>query len=275
MDMREYLNRRNSAPTIRSEIHVVNPEPVPNEQVAAAQPVDESPFVMPFHVWPPAPMVQLQDERPYQVATARSSPICLCCAMFKRLESHNVYQCDKFILFTVDDRRRLVNRWYICEACGQYGHKNCENGRLCESQECITRHNIALCPQHELADIERNRRQYVNNIESQPVTARPSFPPYCLCCVMFRQLLFHKLWMCERFTLMTVEERRKLADAWLVCRVCTRYGHKICEKSVTCHREHCGTHNPVFCEYDELADIESNRAIYHEKRLQRMQQRRQ
>lgn len=271
MDMREFLNRRHSAPTVRSEIHVVNQAEAQEEPMPAADLVIiESPFMMPSNNWPPAPMVPLQDERRFQVAPERASPVCLCCVMFRKLESHNTYECDKFILFSVDDRRRLVNRWYICEACGRYGHKNCNNGALCESQNCATRHNKVLCPFHPLADVERNQSQYTNNLESQAVMCEPNYPPYCLCCVMYRQLLDHKLWMCERFTQMEVEERRRLAIDWLLCRVCTRYGHKQCRSSVVCKRPQCGLHNVVFCEYDQLADTESNRNIHHQKRCQRL-----
>jgi hypothetical protein len=95
LDMREFLNRRHSAPpvAVRSEIHVVQHEEVipscsnisselvdakiqaGTDRVTIRHPDDEdykSPFVMPSHFWPPAPLVALQDERPYQVAPIKS-----------------------------------------------------------------------------------------------------------------------------------------------------------------------------------------------------------
>lgn len=96
----------------------------------------------------------------------------------------------------------------------------------------------------------------------------PHHPVYCLACTMFKEKHEHRLWQCERFLSLSVEIRRKCADAWDICRCCTRIGHITCETGLSCGNN-CGyLHNPIFCFNDPMANIEYNKTRFLLKKQQ-------
>lgn len=86
----------------------------------------------------------------------------------------------------------------------------------------------------------------------------PKAPVYCLACTMYKEKSQHRLWECERFLLLTVEERRTCCDNWDLCRVCTKIGHMVCD-GLLCGHGCVSRHNPIFCAKDPTADVEYNK----------------
>lgn len=231
----------------------------------------QAPFVMQHHLWPPAPKQAAKPNGRYQNGIVRVSPVCLCCVMFRQLENHKLDECPRFLLFTVDDRRKLMEWWNVCDCCNRYGQRKCNTGPLCGRRQCgADPHCTMLCRYEATSDYRHNRQCYEPTVTNQTVMVPASEPPYCLCCVAYRQLLVHPLWLCERFGRLSVFERRRMADAWLICRVCTKYGHKTCEAGITCKNPTCeGNHNPIFCHADIRANTKYNNKEYLAKKAVR------
>lgn len=221
-------------------------------------PLENGMGIWPDFVWPPIPKRTIRQAKRHRSSETRPSPVCLCCIMFGIPLPHTLAECPHFILFTVDQRKELIERWHICSDCWQYGHKKCEAGRRCNVAECITPHSELLCPANDFAIVEANRVAYKPpNLECKALSTQP---PYCLGCVMFKQLHEHPIWECEHFLGLEVPERNELINKWGLCCTCGRYGQFGCNNKVLCTKQaFCGeVHHPILCEFEKTADIEEN-----------------
>lgn len=231
------------------EMELVQPEPL----VIGMGPWGE-------FAWPPKPKRTTRQAKRHRTAdNARLSPACLCCIMFDITVPHTVGECPHFTLFTTDQRKELIDCWYICSDCWHYGHKKCSLGQPCGIQDCMPPHSKLLCPKNELADVIATRAAYQPPDISHHTA--PTQPPFCLCCVVFKQLRSHPIWECEHFLGLPVSERNEMIERWNLCRTCGVYGHFGCDNETRCTKyEFCHeTHHPVLCEFESTADVEENK----------------
>lgn len=214
----------------------------------------------PVFVWPPEPKRAPGKTKRHGEARELSAPYCLCCIMFNVFVVHKLPRCPHFLLFTVNERWRLIDWWFVCRHYWQYGHQRCGGGLRCDSVHCNDRHDNILCHHHPLADVISNRLNYRPNAALVGRVAPKRFSPYCLCCIAYRQYLPHNLWACDHFLALPVAERCQMVQKWRLCRVCAKYGHVACEGEPSCDRyELCmERHNSALCEYAVTADHEEN-----------------
>lgn len=166
----------------------------------------------PSVTWPPAAKRTLKKTRRLRPAKApRAPPACPCCLMFKIMATHLLGQCPHFVLFTIPERQELVETWRVCQCCWRYGHHTC-TAADCGSPICKPAHHALLCPHGSLTtEFEANRRNYTETMRAHPARSiAPIEPPFCLCCITYKQYMTHSLWECQHFLCLPVEERREM-----------------------------------------------------------------